>query len=74
LAGLGDVLRFVFIHLESRRVSVAGITGHLDQEWMEQIARGATQETWACLHPCRYVLHDRDAKFCASFRSVLAAA
>jgi hypothetical protein len=25
------------------------------------------------LHPCRYVLHDRDTKFCASFRSVLAA-
>jgi hypothetical protein len=33
----------------------------------------ATQETWGYLHPCRYVLHDRDAKFCASFRSVLAA-
>jgi putative transposase len=24
------------------------------------------------LHPCRYVLHDRDTKFCASFRSALA--
>jgi len=62
-----------FIHLESRRVSVAGITRHPDQEWMEQIARSASQETWGYLHPCRYVLHDRDAKFCASFRSVLAA-
>jgi transposase InsO family protein len=40
---------------------------------MEQIARGATQETWGYLHPCRTVLHHRDAKFCASFRSVLAA-
>ena len=40
---------------------------------MEQIARSATQETWGCLHPCRYVLHDRDTKFCASFRWVLAA-
>ena len=49
-----------FIHLESRRVSVAGITRHPDQEWMEQIARSATQETWGYLHPCRYVLHDRD--------------
>ena len=34
--------------------------------------RSATQETWGYLHPCRYVLHDRDTKFCASFRSVLA--
>jgi hypothetical protein len=39
---------------------------------MEQIARSAPQETWGYLHPCRYVLHDRDTKFCASFRSVLA--
>jgi len=39
---------------------------------MEQIARCATQETLGHLHPCRYVLHDRDTKFCASFRSTLA--
>ena len=38
---------------------------------MEQIARNATQETWGYLLPCRYVLHDRDTKFCASFRSAL---
>src|SRR3984893_3401596 len=61
-----------FLHLESRRVSVAGITRHPDQEWMEQIARSATQDTWGYLHACRYVLHDRDTKFCASFRSALA--
>jgi len=57
-----------FTYLESRRVSVAGITRHPDQEWMEQVARSATQETWGYRHPCRYVLHDRDTKFCASFR------
>jgi len=61
-----------FFHLESRRVHIAGITRHPDQEWMEQIGRSATQETWGYLHPCRYVLHDRDTKFCASFRSALA--
>ena len=47
---------------------------HPDGEWMEQIARSATQETWGYLNRCRYVLHDRDTKFCESFRSVLAAA
>jgi hypothetical protein len=36
------------------------------------IARSATQEG-GYLHPCRDVLHDRDTKFCASFRSVPAA-
>ena len=71
--GLVTYYVLFFLHLGSRRVRVAGITRHPDQEWMEQIARSATQETWGYLHPCRYVLHDRDAKFCASFRSVLAA-
>lgn len=71
--GLVTYYVLFFIHLESRRVTVAGITRHPDQEWMEQIARGATQETWGYLHPGHYVLHDRDTKFCASFRSVLAA-
>jgi hypothetical protein len=71
--GLVTYYVLFFLHLESRRVSVAGITRHPDQEWMEQIARSATQETWGYLKGCRYVLHDRDTKFCASFRSVLAA-
>jgi putative transposase len=70
--GLVTYYVLFFLHLESRRVTVAEITRHPDREWMEQIARSATQETWGYLHPCRYVLHDRDTKFCASFRSVLA--
>src|SRR6202165_1150461 len=70
--GLVTYYVLFFIHLESRRVSVAGVTRHPDQEWMEQIARSATQETWGYLNRCRYVLHDRDTKFCASFRSELA--
>src|ERR1700686_783373 len=71
--GLVTYYVLFFIHLGSRRVTVAGITRHPDQEWMEQIARSATQETWGYLDGCHYVLHDRDTKFCTSFRSVLAA-
>ena len=41
---------------------------------MEQIARSATQETWGYLNRCRYLLHERDKKSCASFRSALEAA
>jgi putative transposase len=32
---------------------------------------GPFDEDSGYLHPCRYVLHDRDTKFCASFRSAL---
>jgi putative transposase len=70
--GLATYYVLFFLHLGSRRVTVAGITRHPDEQWMEQIARSASQETWGYLHPCRYVLHDRDTKFCASFRPVLA--
>jgi putative transposase len=70
--GLVTYYVLFFIHLESRRMRIAGITRHPNEEWMEQIGRSATQETWGYLRPCRYVLHDRDTKFCASFRSAQA--
>ena len=62
-----------FIHLESRRVSLAGITQHPDQAWMQQMARNATGEAWGFLDQRRYALHDRDTKFCAAFRETLKA-
>lgn len=37
--GLVTYYVLFFLHLESRRVRVAGITRHPDQEWMERIAR-----------------------------------
>ena len=33
-----------FIHLESRKVDIAGITVHPDQPWMQQMARNVTME------------------------------
>src|SRR5580658_1790035 len=71
--GLVTYYVLFFIHLESRRVNVAGITRHPDDEWMQQMARNATQDNWGPRSRCRYVLHDRDTKFSASFRSILAA-
>jgi putative transposase len=69
--GLVTYYVLFFLHLESRRVHVAGITRHPDQEWMEQIGHRATQEAWGDLRSSRYMLLDRDTKFCASFRSAL---
>ena len=47
--GLATYYVLFFIHLESRRVSLAGITWHPDQAWMQQMARNATGETWGFL-------------------------
>jgi hypothetical protein len=30
-----------------------------------------TMEEWGSLRGCRYLLHDRDAKFCESFRKLI---
>ena len=62
-----------FIHLESRRVSLAGITQRPDQAWMQQMARNATGEEWGLLDQRRCALHDRDTKFCSVFRETLKA-
>ena len=37
----------------------------------QTVGRTATQESWGHLHGCRYLLHDRDTKFCNSFRSMV---
>jgi Homeodomain-like domain len=62
-----------FIEIGSRRVSLGGITRHPDCCWMEQVARNATMEGTGYLNKCRYLLHDRDRKFCPEFRNTLAA-
>jgi hypothetical protein len=59
--------------LETRRVSLAGITRHPTEEWMAQMGRNAIDETSGYLRQQRYVLHDRDTKFCKEFRETLAA-
>jgi transposase len=71
LKGLMTYYVLFFIHLETRRVSLAGFTPYPDQEWMEQQARNMTMEQWGYLRGCRYLQHDRDAKFCQSFRELI---
>jgi len=66
--GLMTYYVLFFIHLESRRISLAEITRHPDEAWMQQMARNATDKSWGHLERRRYALHDRDSKFCSSFR------
>ncbi len=71
LRGLVTYYVLFFIHLESRRVEVAGITPHPNERWMKQIARNETMDEWGFLDNCRYLIHDRDTKFCQSFRWII---
>ncbi len=72
LRGLVTYYVLFFIHLESRRLNIAGISIHPDERWMRQIARNVTMEGCGALRDCRYLLHDRDTKYTHSFRAIIA--
>jgi putative transposase len=74
LRGLVTQYVLFFIHLESRRVDIAGITAHPNEPRMQQIAPNATMDGYGILCDCRYLLHDRDTKYSAAFRTIIQSA
>jgi len=62
-----------FIELGSRRVHLAGCTGHPNESWVTQHAR---QVAWSLPdreEPVRFLIRDRDQKFTRSFDAVFRA-
>jgi putative transposase len=58
-----------WIELRSRRVRLGGVTANPDCEWVTQQARNlAIDERLANV---RYLIHDRDSKFCGSFDAII---
>jgi transposase InsO family protein len=73
-SGLVTYYVLFFIHLGSRKVSIAGVTPHPNAAWMMQIARNVTMEAWGVLSPGQYLIHDRDGKYCPAFQQLIDAA
>jgi len=71
LRGLVTYYVLFFIHLDSRKVEVSGLTPHPNERWMKQIARNVTMDDWGFLNNCRYLIYDRDTKYCQSFRDIV---
>lgn len=61
------------MRLATRRVCIVGITTSPDQRWVAQMARNLRLAEVGFLNGCRYLLHDRDAKFCDAFTGILEA-
>ncbi|MCA9124481.1 MAG: transposase [Planctomycetaceae bacterium] len=69
--GLVTFYLLFVMELKTRRVHFAGCTVHPDETWMNQIARNLTNVEDGFLNGKRYLLMDRDTKFCESFRAFL---
>ncbi len=71
--GLVTFYLLFVIEVATRRVHFAGCTASPTEQWMKRVAINLTDCVDGFLLGKRYVLMDRDAKFCASFRNILEA-
>ena len=72
--GLVTMYVLFAIELRRRRVDFAGMTPGPDDAWIRQIGRNFTDPVDGFLREKRFCLIDRDAKFTAAFRRILAGA
>jgi transposase InsO family protein len=69
--GLVTFYLLFVMEVSTRRVHFAGFTVNPMEEWMKQIAGNLTDPFDGFLLGTRYLLMDRDSKFCPSFRMIL---
>ena len=69
--GLVTYYLLFVMELATRRVHFAGCTTNPHTAWMKQAARELTNFEDGFLNSKRYLIMDRDTKFCDSFRAIL---
>ncbi len=71
--GLVTCYVLFFIQIRTRKVVLGGITDSPNEAWIKQVAREVSGFNGE-LQSCRYLIHDRDTKFTASFEALLESA
>ena len=67
--GLTTFYVLFFLHLQTRRVILGGITPFPKEDWLKHVARNLTVDDGP-MAKARFLLHDRDAKFSKAFDDV----
>jgi putative transposase len=67
LGGMVTFYVFFVIELSSRRVHIAGITPSPNEAFMTQVARNLTDDVDGFLQGKRFLIIDRDGKYCDGF-------
>ena len=71
LRGLVTFYVLFVMELSTRRIHFAGVTPNPDTAWMMQIGRNLTDPIEGFLRDTRFVIMDRDSKYCEAFRTLL---
>ena len=71
--GIIEYYVLFFIELNTRAVHIAGMTPNPNEKFMAQIARQITDDFDGFLNGRRYLIHDRDTKYCKKFRDIVTA-
>ncbi len=71
LRGLVTYYVLFVMHVATRRVHIAGLTPFPHERWMTQVARNLTMADVGFLVDHRYLIHDRDGKYCPVFDTTL---
>ncbi|MCH8164839.1 MAG: transposase [Planctomycetes bacterium] len=69
--GLVTHYALFFIDLATRRVHLGGITTNPNTAWMMQIAKNVTDPFDGFLEDKKFLIIDRDTKYCEAFRQLL---
>jgi putative transposase len=72
-SGIVDLFILFFIHIETRRVFVAGVTAAPNAEWVTQQARNVTMVAAEMNLGMSHLIIDHDSKYVAGFDAVLEA-
>ena len=71
--GLRTIYVLFVIQIASRQVHLAGLTSHPNAAWMRQVATDLTKPG-GFLEGQQFLIHDRDSKFCRTFRNLIESA